>query len=161
MPRKPNTESSSSVVDDATLSVLICKLKNSVIVTRGKTLETMENQCWSSKYKLNGRGHVQIKYKGIKYLGHRIMACAKGPGPHTYVKYDPKTKNQASHICGKPSCINPYHLCMENDLVNQTRDCCRMFQNVEDYKCPRDPTCIGCKPCNKVIEIDVGDDDNE
>jgi len=132
MPRKPNTENSSSIVDDSTLSILICKLKNSVVVAQGKTLETMENECWSSKYKLNGRGHVQIKYKGIKYLGHRIMACAKGPGPHTYVKYDPKTKNQASHICGKPSCINPYHLCMENDLVNQNK---RLLQDVS--KCRR------------------------
>jgi len=154
MAKKPNTKHSSITVDDETLKTLILKFK--------ETSKVVQDGCWRSNYALNGRGHVQIKYKGTKYLGHRIMACARGPGPHTYVAYSEVTKIQASHICGKPWCINPDHLFMENDLINQTRDCCRMYGKVRwDYLCPHIPTCIGCNPCNnEPITVELDDDDD-
>jgi len=144
MPNKKRVEKSSSTVTPEVLKELIKRLKNSVsLKTSGPT-----NSCWYSRLKVNGRGHVQIKYLGIKYLGHRIMACSKSK-PYTYVTYDPSTKIEVSHICGDSKCINPDHLIFENCLVNQTRDCCRMFGQKTDYKCPHEPTCIGCQPINK------------
>src|SRR5271170_1147421 len=137
-------KASSLDIDDETLSILISKLRDSIVPQ--ETLKSKE-QCWQSSYKLNGRGHVQIKYKGIKYLGHRIMACARGEGPYVYIKYDLNIKNTASHLCGNPWCINPYHLWLEREDINHTRDCCRMYKSLDDYKCPHIPVCIGCKPC--------------
>jgi len=138
MPNKRKVTRSSSTVDDNTLKIVIKLLKKTVILCR-------EDGCWISKLKVNGRGHVQIKHKGIKYLGHRIMACARTK-PYKYVAYNPKTKIEASHLCGNQSCINPNHLFMENCLINQTRDCCRMFGKKAGYQCPHEPPCIGCEP---------------
>jgi hypothetical protein len=129
---------SSKDVDDVTLSSIIAKL-------RASATQSGPLGCWRSSLVPNGRGHVQIKHQGVKYLGHRIMACASKK-PYKYVKYDAETKIEASHLCGNPACINPQHLFLENTLVNQTRDCCRMFRDLEGYKCPHKPACIGMIP---------------
>lgn len=138
MVNKSKSTNSSSTVDNKVLLEVIKKLTETVV-------DKSRDKCWTSTLKLNGRGHVQIKHKGIKYLGHRIMACSNS-NPPQFVPYDKKTKIDASHLCGNRSCINPEHLHFENCLVNQTRDCCRMFKDTEGYYCPHSPPCIGCKP---------------
>jgi len=138
MTNKKKARQSSTTIDDDRLSVLIKRLKQSVVHVPNST-------CWHSTLKVNGRGHVQIKYKGIKYLGHRIMACAKTK-PYKYIAYDTTTKIDASHLCGNRQCINPDHIQLEPSLVNQTRDCCRMFGQKPGYRCPHEPVCVGCHP---------------
>ncbi len=138
MINKSKKTKSSTHIDSDTLKTLIKLLEKSV---RDKST----SGCWYSNLKPNGRGHVQIKYKGVRYLGHRIMAFSKS-NPPIYVPYDPTTKIEASHLCGDPKCIRPDHLHLENTLVNQTRDCCRMFGEQKGYFCPHKPACIGCNP---------------
>lgn len=134
MPNERKPTNSSGKVDSETLAAVIGLLHRSVV-------HDAKSNCWSSKLKVNGRGHVQIKYKNIKYLGHRVMACANSK-PLQYVEYDPATKIEASHLCGNRACINPEHLHFENCLVNQTRDCCRMYGSDPRYWCPHEPKCI-------------------
>lgn len=141
MVRNTKKTGSSKSIDPETLKEIIDKLKATV-------LDRSKNKCWVSRLKPNGRGHVQIKHKGVKYLGHRIMACARTK-PYKYVEYSADTKLEASHLCGTPSCIDKRHLFFENNLVNQTRDCCRMFGKKKGYWCPHKPHCIGCKPIKK------------
>jgi len=104
------------------------------------------HRCWFTTWKVNGRGHTQFKYKNVKYLAHRVMAFAQGEPPYTYQPYDATTKIDASHLCGDRKCVNPNHLVLENTLINQTRDCCRMFKDKQGYFCPHTPPCIGLTP---------------
>jgi hypothetical protein len=138
MPNKAKTVNSSTTIDDQLLVELIKCIRKTTVPVKG-------SKCLHSRLKLNGRGHVQIKYKGIKYLAHRIMGCAKS-APFKYIPYDKLTKIDASHLCGNRQCINPDHIHFENCLINQTRDCCHMFGQKEGYKCPHEPICIGCQP---------------
>jgi hypothetical protein len=135
---KKSTKSSTTVADDAFHEVVNLLEKRVVKQSSG---------CWYSMLKPNGRGHVQIKVNGIKYLGHRIMACKKY---NKYIEYDVETKLEASHLCGVPRCINPDHLHLENPLVNQTRDCCRMFKTEPRYRCPHEPVCFGAISIHQV-----------
>lgn len=57
----------------------------------------------------------------------------------------PSGKVTASHLCGDSQCCNPGHVCWESLAVNHTRDCCKMFKSVPDYKCPHNPPCKGFK----------------
>lgn len=141
MPNKPAKDSTktSTEISPEVLEELINTLVSSIIIKTGGKSRT----CWYSDYKPNGRGHIQVKHKNIKYLGHRIMAFSKSR-PYRYIPYDPITKIEVSHLCGDSKCLNPDHLALENCLVNQTRDCCRMFGQKKGYKCPHDPVCIGC-----------------
>jgi len=132
MPNKKCSFKSSTEVTPQLLCVLVSRIQSTVLCRD-------PGMCWRSSLKLNGRGHVQFKHDRVKYLGHRIMAFALCK---SYTAYDPATKMQASHRCGNRWCINPGHLVLENCLVNQTRDCCRMFSHKQDYKCPHEPECI-------------------
>ena len=108
-------------------------------------------RCWKLVLKPNGRGHAQFKYKGVKYLGHRIMACKRRDGSlRKCPKYNKATKIQASHRCGESWCCNPRHLVFEKDLYNQTRDCChRVGIDIEGYRCPHSPRCTYLKGISK------------
>jgi len=99
--------------------------------------------CIELALKPNGRGHCQIKSGGIKYLAHRIMACHRH-NPEEYTPYSKATALAASHLCGKRWCVNPQHLVLEHEAINQTRDCCRMFGDQPNYRCPHNPVCLGC-----------------
>jgi len=132
-------DGSSTKINNKTMKVLVSKLKNSVLKEQRKNNDL--SLCWKSKLKPNGRGHVQIKMKGIKYLGHRIMACAREK-PYVYVEYSKDIKNDASHLCWNNWCINPYHIWIENTLINQSRDCCKIFYEENGYMCPHSPPCV-------------------
>jgi len=97
-----------------------------------------KNGCWKSRNQPNGRGHVQIKVDGIKYLGHRMMAM------WWKKRFLPYNNNiEASHLCGRRWCINPRHLWMEKAAVNLERYCCHRHQKTTGYLCPHYPRCIG------------------
>jgi hypothetical protein len=69
--------------------------------------------------------------------------------PYKYIEYDPKTKLEASHLCGKHDCINPKHLHLEDHLTNQSRDCCHRYGWKKGYFCPHDPPCLNVTPIPK------------
>jgi len=146
MGHKPKTDpdQSSNSLSGANLKALVKHLKSTVKCPKGVSLDSveMQHQCWRSKLVLNGRGHCQPKFKGIKYLGHRVMAAVSNN--MKYVPFTEETKQTASHRCGNPWCINPNHLVYEHEEINHTRDCCRRYKDrVETYMCPHRPCCIG------------------
>jgi hypothetical protein len=82
MPNRIKAENSSSKVSPAIMAELVSKIKSTVPLN----LRGHARACWKSTLKPNGRGHVQVKLRGVKYLGHRrIMAFARDGPPYTYV----------------------------------------------------------------------------
>jgi len=137
-----NNKGTSKYISQELLAELVQRIEEKVI-----SKKKGRGKCWKLSLKLNGRGHSQITYKGTKYLAHRVMACKRSNGIlRKYPVHDNATKIQASHRCGYAWCVNPKHLVFEQDIYNQTRDCChRIGIDKKGYRCPHSPKCIYVK----------------
>lgn len=66
------------------------------------TLSTDSDECILWPYYITPKGYGDVNFPGIKGLVHNVM-CKLAHG-------DPEEGQEASHSCGKRSCINPNHL---------------------------------------------------
>jgi hypothetical protein len=144
----------STRISQSLLKELVKYIEESLVVSKKEG----RGRCWRLRLKPNGRGYPEFKYNNIRYLAHRIMACKKRDGTLIkYPVYDPATKIQASHRCGFSWCCNNTHLVFENDLYNQTRDCChRVGINIRGYFCPHSPRCTYNKGVPKHRRVGTG-----
>lgn len=125
-------ESPVTPLDDTTFARLVDALMKTI-----DDKPAAESNCWKSRNALNGRGHMQLKFENVKYLGHRVAAMQHKTGKWTV------TTDEASHLCGVRDCVRPSHLWLESSTINRTRDCCHLYLGVHpQYVCPHSPKCI-------------------
>ena len=94
-------------------------------------------------------GYPVKNYGGVRYSLH-IASFFK--------KYNRYPKNDVSHRCHNPRCINADHLVDEPHYLNLQRICCRYnlgWEGQEDYVCPHGKLGIGhtCIPIPKDCQI--------
>jgi hypothetical protein len=80
--------------------------------------------------------YAQVRYKGKKYYCHVVAAIR-------HLRRAPENDDEASHLCGRPWCIEWTHLTFESGLVNKSRLCCQLYLGVTPgYICPHYPGCL-------------------
>jgi len=106
-------------------------------VTKHFALQTDECQMTDFAPCKKNSKYTQVRYKKVKYYCHIIG------GMMTY-KRAPKHDEEASHLCHNSGCVAPKHIVFETGDVNKSRLCCKLYGQLEGYKCPHKPTCFFC-----------------
>lgn len=80
--------------------------------------------------------YAQVRYKNKKYYCHIVSAMVR-------VRRAPMEGEEASHLCGNSSCIEPSHFTFETGPINKSRLCCHLYLGKHSsYICPHEPKCI-------------------
>lgn len=96
-----------------------------------------------SRNKKRGQQQPYARKGVIGKKGKKIGIHSLAAWVHTGRK--PQPKEHASHwYCDTPKCANPAHVLWETWDLNITRFCCKRFKEVQNYRCPHVPTCVGC-----------------
>jgi len=103
-------------------------------VVASRSLQGCLDHNYASTHKT--KMYAQVRYKNKKYYCHVVAAMIRSKRP-------PEIGEEASHLCGRPTCIEPKHLTFESGPVNKSRRCCHLYLGKHPrYICPHEPQCI-------------------
>jgi hypothetical protein len=103
-------------------------------------LVVTDKGCWVLPSK-KARPYPGGKFGPDKYVRFHVRAA------EVHSKRTRKQGEHASHLCGNPFCVCPWHMWNEAARINATRDCCQQWHKhqVGRIRCFHEPECINVK----------------
>lgn len=91
---------------------------------------TTDGWCKLSVLSNNGRGYVQVSYRGANKVALLQEVCLWAQG-----KSEKVFGFQASHLCHHPTCTIPSHIHLELEQANQRRKNCAVWVDCPHLDC--------------------------